>query len=65
MVCGCDDSKLHCYVWHETNFTEVLTLDGHGDWIRGVDMTTTGGSHVDYKCLTLVLMECCMRQLLI
>jgi elongator complex protein 2 len=41
MVCGCDDSKLHCYIQHETDFIEVLTLDGHGDWIRGVDIAIT------------------------
>ncbi|XP_062518026.1 elongator complex protein 2-like isoform X4 [Corticium candelabrum] len=42
LVCGCDDSILHCYVWHGNEFNEVLALSGHGDWIRGVDMTVTG-----------------------
>ena len=41
-MCGCDDSILHCYVWHGNEFNEVLALSGHGDWIRGVDMTVTG-----------------------
>ncbi|XP_060064524.1 elongator complex protein 2-like [Ylistrum balloti] len=40
LACGCDDQKIHLYVLQEDQFTKVISLQGHEDWIRAVDFTT-------------------------
>uniref|UniRef100_A0A3P9AJK8 Elongator complex protein 2 n=1 Tax=Esox lucius TaxID=8010 RepID=A0A3P9AJK8_ESOLU len=39
MACGGDDSRIHLYVKGNGQFKEVLSLQGHEDWIRGVEWT--------------------------
>ncbi|XP_033762660.1 elongator complex protein 2-like [Pecten maximus] len=40
LACGCDDQKVHLYVLQDDQFTKVISLHGHEDWIRAVDFTT-------------------------
>uniref|UniRef100_A0AAY4ENK9 Elongator complex protein 2 n=1 Tax=Denticeps clupeoides TaxID=299321 RepID=A0AAY4ENK9_9TELE len=43
LACGGDDCKLHHYVQQNGQFKKVLSLQGHEDWIRGVEWTTRDG----------------------
>ncbi|CAE1237158.1 ELP2 [Acanthosepion pharaonis] len=40
MACGCDDQKVHLYVWQSNQFMPSLSLFGHEDWVRGVQFCT-------------------------
>ncbi|XP_052803085.1 elongator complex protein 2-like [Mya arenaria] len=43
LACGCDDMKIHVYIEQDTpnglQFTPVITLPGHEDWVRALDFT--------------------------
>ncbi|XP_069111891.1 elongator complex protein 2-like [Argopecten irradians] len=39
LACGCDDQKIRILL-QDDQFTKVISLQGHEDWIRAVDFTT-------------------------
>ncbi|KAJ7991784.1 hypothetical protein DPEC_G00287460 [Dallia pectoralis] len=50
MACGGDDSKIHLYVQSNGQFTKVLSLQGHEDWIRGVEWICFDGDLLLASC---------------
>uniref|UniRef100_A0A6Q2Z2V3 Elongator complex protein 2 n=1 Tax=Esox lucius TaxID=8010 RepID=A0A6Q2Z2V3_ESOLU len=50
MACGGDDSRIHLYVKGNGQFKEVLSLQGHEDWIRGVEWTCVDGDLLLASC---------------
>ncbi|KAK7508595.1 hypothetical protein BaRGS_00000161 [Batillaria attramentaria] len=39
LACGVDDHKVHLFVRHGDQFTGVMKLSGHEDWVQGVHLT--------------------------
>ncbi|XP_069075725.1 elongator complex protein 2 isoform X7 [Pleurodeles waltl] len=37
LACGADDSQIHLYIFQERQLQKVHVLQGHEDWIRGVE----------------------------
>ncbi|XP_041932594.1 elongator complex protein 2 isoform X1 [Alosa sapidissima] len=50
LACGGDDSKVHIYVRHSDQFQRVLSLQGHEDWIRGVEWAARDGELLLASC---------------
>ncbi|KAL0961908.1 hypothetical protein UPYG_G00333230 [Umbra pygmaea] len=50
MACGGDDCRIHLYVQCNGQFNKVLSLQGHEDWIRGVEWTCVGGDLLLASC---------------
>ncbi|XP_063042037.1 elongator complex protein 2 [Engraulis encrasicolus] len=50
LACGGDDSKVHIYVRHKDEFQRVLSLQGHEDWIRGVEWAAKDGELLLASC---------------
>ncbi|KAL2080049.1 hypothetical protein ACEWY4_023842 [Coilia grayii] len=50
LACGGDDSKVHIYVRHNDQFQKVLALQGHEDWIRGVEWAARDGELLLASC---------------
>ncbi|XP_037549325.1 elongator complex protein 2 [Nematolebias whitei] len=42
LACGGDDSRVHLYVQANRQLQKVMSLQGHEDWVRGVEWTSTG-----------------------
>ncbi|XP_066530537.1 elongator complex protein 2 [Hoplias malabaricus] len=50
LACGGDDSKIYIYVQLSEQFQKVLTLQGHEDWIRGVEWAAKDGELILASC---------------
>ncbi|XP_060798762.1 elongator complex protein 2 isoform X2 [Neoarius graeffei] len=50
LACGGDDSKVHLFVQINGQFQKVLTLQGHEDWVRGVEWATKDGELLLATC---------------
>ncbi|XP_031441816.1 elongator complex protein 2 isoform X2 [Clupea harengus] len=50
LACGGDDSKVHIYIRHNEQFQRVLSLQGHEDWIRGVEWAARDGELLLASC---------------
>ncbi|XP_078543812.1 elongator complex protein 2 isoform X1 [Lissotriton helveticus] len=44
LACGADDSQIHLYILQERQFQKVQVLQGHEDWIRGVEWAICDGN---------------------
>ncbi|KAK2830294.1 hypothetical protein Q5P01_018225 [Channa striata] len=42
LACGGDDSRVHLYVKCNEQLQKAMSLQGHEDWVRGVEWTSTG-----------------------
>lgn len=43
MLVGADDCKIHIFTQDESDiFSEVLSLDGHENWIQSLDVIDRG-----------------------
>uniref|UniRef100_A0A3P8VKF9 Elongator complex protein 2 n=1 Tax=Cynoglossus semilaevis TaxID=244447 RepID=A0A3P8VKF9_CYNSE len=42
LACGGDDSRVHLYIRSNGQFKKAMSLQGHEDWVRGVEWTTSG-----------------------
>nr|XP_006823801.1 PREDICTED: elongator complex protein 2-like [Saccoglossus kowalevskii] len=47
---GRDDCKIHLYVYQDDQFTEVLSLHGHEDWVRGIEFAVDGNDLLLASC---------------
>ncbi|XP_076864846.1 elongator complex protein 2 [Brachyhypopomus gauderio] len=50
LACGGDDGRVYLYVQLNGQFQKVLTLQGHEDWIRGVEWTSRDGELLLASC---------------
>ncbi|XP_017275350.1 elongator complex protein 2 [Kryptolebias marmoratus] len=50
LACGGDDSRLHLYVPANGQLRKVMSLQGHEDWVRGVEWTSTGAELLLASC---------------
>ncbi|XP_075995702.1 elongator complex protein 2 isoform X2 [Genypterus blacodes] len=51
LACGGDDSRVHLYVQASgQQLQKVMSLQGHEDWIRGVEWTSGGGELLLASC---------------
>ncbi|XP_062846773.1 elongator complex protein 2 [Trichomycterus rosablanca] len=50
LACGGDDSKVHLYVQLAGQFQKELTLQGHEDWVRGVEWAAKDGELLLASC---------------
>uniref|UniRef100_A0A3Q0SE02 Elongator complex protein 2 n=1 Tax=Amphilophus citrinellus TaxID=61819 RepID=A0A3Q0SE02_AMPCI len=50
LACGGDDSRVHLYVQANGQLQKALSLQGHEDWVRGVDWASTGGELLLASC---------------
>ncbi|KAI4879565.1 hypothetical protein NFI96_012594 [Prochilodus magdalenae] len=50
LACGGDDSKVYLYVQRSGQFQKVLTLQGHEDWVRGVEWAAKDGELLLASC---------------
>ncbi|XP_030644791.1 elongator complex protein 2 [Chanos chanos] len=50
LACGGDDSKVYLYVQLNGEFQRVLTLQGHEDWVRGVEWAAKDGELLLASC---------------
>ncbi|XP_036422308.1 elongator complex protein 2 [Colossoma macropomum] len=50
LACGGDDSKVYLYVQLSGQFQKVLTLQGHEDWVRGVEWAANDGELLLASC---------------
>ncbi|XP_026856665.2 elongator complex protein 2 isoform X1 [Electrophorus electricus] len=50
LACGGDDSRVYLYVQLNGQFQNVLTLQGHEDWVRGVEWTSRDGELLLASC---------------
>ncbi|XP_069075718.1 elongator complex protein 2 isoform X2 [Pleurodeles waltl] len=44
LACGADDSQIHLYIFQERQLQKVHVLQGHEDWIRGVEWAICDGN---------------------
>ncbi|XP_041868544.1 elongator complex protein 2 [Melanotaenia boesemani] len=50
LACGGDDSRVHLYVQSKGQFQKAMSLQGHEDWVRGVEWASTGGELLLASC---------------
>ncbi|KAF5899130.1 elongator complex protein 2 isoform X1, partial [Clarias magur] len=50
LACGGDDSKVHLFVQINGQFQKVLVLQGHEDWVGGVEWATKEGELLLASC---------------
>ncbi|XP_035476834.2 elongator complex protein 2 [Scophthalmus maximus] len=50
LACGGDDSRVHLYVQSKGELQKVKSLQGHEDWIRGVEWASIGGELLLASC---------------
>ncbi|MCJ8746241.1 hypothetical protein PDJAM_G00139520 [Pangasius djambal] len=50
LACGGDDSKVHLFAQINGQFQKVLTLQGHEDWVRGVEWAAKDGKLLLASC---------------
>uniref|UniRef100_A0A3Q3JV70 Elongator complex protein 2 n=1 Tax=Monopterus albus TaxID=43700 RepID=A0A3Q3JV70_MONAL len=50
LACGGDDSRVHLYVQSSGQLQNVLSLQGHEDWVRGVEWLSVGGELLLASC---------------
>uniref|UniRef100_A0AAQ6IMJ1 Elongator complex protein 2 n=1 Tax=Anabas testudineus TaxID=64144 RepID=A0AAQ6IMJ1_ANATE len=50
LACGGDDSRVHLYVLSNGQLQKTLSLQGHEDWVRGVEWASTSGELLLASC---------------
>ncbi|KAM4538708.1 elongator complex protein 2 [Odontesthes bonariensis] len=50
LACGGDDSRVHLYARSNGQLQKTMTLQGHEDWIRGVEWASTSGELLLASC---------------
>ncbi|XP_027031416.2 elongator complex protein 2 isoform X2 [Tachysurus fulvidraco] len=50
LACGGDDSKVHLFTQINGQFQKVLALQGHEDWVRGVEWAAKDGELLLASC---------------
>ncbi|KAF7210717.1 elongator complex protein 2 [Nothobranchius furzeri] len=50
LACGGDDCKVHLYAQANGQLQKVMTLQGHEDWVRGVEWTSAGAELLLASC---------------
>ncbi|KAK6324046.1 hypothetical protein J4Q44_G00063850 [Coregonus suidteri] len=50
LACGGDDCRIHLYVQSNGQFMKVLSLQGHEDWVRGVEWAYVEGDLLMASC---------------
>ncbi|XP_034016686.1 elongator complex protein 2 [Thalassophryne amazonica] len=50
LACGGDESCVHLYVQADTQLKKVRSLQGHEDWVRGVEWASVGGELLLASC---------------
>uniref|UniRef100_A0AAX7T7V2 Elongator complex protein 2 n=1 Tax=Astatotilapia calliptera TaxID=8154 RepID=A0AAX7T7V2_ASTCA len=50
LACGGDDSRVHLYVQADGQLQRAMSLQGHEDWVRGVEWASTGGELLLASC---------------
>ncbi|KAF3707523.1 Elongator complex protein 2 [Channa argus] len=50
LACGGDDSQVHLYVNYNEKLQKAMSLQGHEDWVRGVEWASTGGELLLASC---------------
>ncbi|XP_029919923.1 elongator complex protein 2 isoform X2 [Myripristis murdjan] len=50
LACGGDDSRVHLYVQSNGQLQRVVSLQGHEDWVRGVEWASIGGELLLASC---------------
>uniref|UniRef100_A0A7N8XC63 Elongator complex protein 2 n=1 Tax=Mastacembelus armatus TaxID=205130 RepID=A0A7N8XC63_9TELE len=50
LACGGDDSRVHLYVRSNGQLQKVMSLQGHEDWVRGVEWAFIGGELLLASC---------------
>ncbi|XP_068188871.1 elongator complex protein 2 [Antennarius striatus] len=50
LACGGDNSQINLYVQSDGQLLKVMSLQGHEDWVRGVEWASTGGELLLASC---------------
>ncbi|XP_031585140.1 elongator complex protein 2 [Oreochromis aureus] len=50
LACGGDDSRVHLYVQANGQLQRAMSLQGHEDWVRGVEWASAGGELLLASC---------------
>ncbi|KAM4631293.1 elongator complex protein 2 [Polymixia lowei] len=50
LACGGDDSRVHLYVQSNGQLKKAMLLQGHEDWVRGVEWASIGGELLLASC---------------
>ncbi|XP_071776254.2 elongator complex protein 2 [Centroberyx gerrardi] len=50
LACGGDDSRVHLYVQFSGQLQKAMSLQGHEDWVRGVEWASIGGELLLASC---------------
>uniref|UniRef100_A0A673CNS1 Elongator complex protein 2 n=1 Tax=Sphaeramia orbicularis TaxID=375764 RepID=A0A673CNS1_9TELE len=50
LACGGDDSRVHLYVQSHGQLHKAMCLQGHEDWVRGVEWASIGGELLLASC---------------